>query len=293
MDANYSSKLLSNLDKKGAPLKTKIRNNYSDVVKMNRGHSWEAHKGTACDFKMAPSDKTIREKDMTIIIILEMVSTIMMTLRLKQISKEKDLEFRFHPIEDSIYIPRKRKEFKEMEVEEIVDELKFGLETDMTDAGTATPRLSRAVKRYEDDDEGRCECIAETYFNEISKDKKRDKLIKKKIGKLFAAAMDFLERNKLSCKVYAWSRSQAPTFTNDMSKIQKEAILNRDVFPNFRIGVFTVIGCHENNMAENFMEEDVKITLNRLFSEDNDAFKVSKSNSLDYFAHLSLEKKKG
>ena len=244
------------------------------MVKLNRGNSWEAHKGTAHDFKMNASDKMIRESDLTIIIIMEMVSTIMMTLRLKQISTEKKMDFSFNPIKDSEYIPKPKKKYTDMCVEEVLDVLRYGLETEMADSGRTFPRLSKAVKRYEEDDEGRCECVVEDLFNMIYKDQKRVKLIKKKLGKIFAEAMAFLERNGLVCKIYAWSRSQAPIFNEDMGRDEKEAILNRDVFPNFRIGTFTIIGRYEDRMAENFMEENIKTTLNRLFDEDNDAYKV-------------------
>ena len=59
-----------------------------------------------------------------------------------------------------------------------------------------------------------------------------------------------------------------------MGRKEKEAILNRDVFPNFRIGILTTIGRYENDMIEKFMGEDIKDTLNKLFVEDNDAYKV-------------------
>ena len=250
------------------------------MVKINRGNSWEAHKGAAYDFKMNPSDKTIKESDMTIIIIMEMVSTIMMTLRLKQISQDKGMDFNFEPIQDSEYFPRKRKDFKDASIDEILDDLKFGLETDMSDSGLAVPRMSRTIKRQENDDEGRCECVMEDYFNGINKIAAKNKRFKKKVGKIFAAAMMFLARNGLECKVYAWSRSQAPSFKDEMKKEEKEAILNREIFPNFRIGLFTIIGAYENKMDKDFMEDDVETTLNRLFIEENDAYKVKiKKNS--------------
>ena len=185
------------------------------------------------------------------------------------------MNFKFSPIEESHYIPKKKKDYAEMELEEILDQLRYGLETDMTDSGEIVPRLSRLIKRHENDDEGRCECIVEDLFNQLYESKRRTKRIKKKIGKIFAEAMAFLNRYGLVCNIYAWSRSQAPVFKDNMDKKEKEAILNREVFPNFRIGLFTTIGRYEDETAEKFMTNDVKDTLNKLFAENNDAYKVT------------------
>ena len=86
--------------------------------------------------------------------------------------------------------------------------------------------------------------------------------------------MQLLNRNGLTCKIYMWRKSQAPTFKPGMTIKEKEDILNRKVYPNFRLGMYTAIGTYVNETEEKRMDDDKMSTMNILYNESKNAHKA-------------------
>ena len=144
----------------------------------------------------------IKNDDMHVLIILKLASTIMMTLRMKQIAAKSEMKFQFPPIKIQNWILRERKEFGEMGIEEALDSIIYGIDTETCDSWETTPRTTSKVTATEADDEGRCERLLEIYFNQTCKDAEAKKRVKKKIGKLFNYIIQFVARNELVAQTY-------------------------------------------------------------------------------------------
>ena len=249
-------------------------NVYQDVVKTTVGDSWETHKSNVTDMMIKPGAINIKNGDMQIILIMKLAATTMMVLRMKQIAAKNEMDFQFPPIQVQYWELRKKKKFEDMQIEEALDAIIYGIDTETCDSWETTPRTSNQIKATNEDDEGRCERILEKYFNEAQHNAQTRKRVKKKIGKLFNYIIQFLTRNELVAQNYIWVRQQAPAFTNDTPLELKEKIMSKSIYPNFRIATFTVIGRYENEMVEKQMTRDLAKTLRKIHQTYQNAFQV-------------------
>ena len=247
------------------------------MVKTAIGDSWETHKSNVTDMMIHPRAINIKNRDMHVIIILKLASTIMMVLRMKQLAAKNEMKFQFPPIQVQNWELKPRKEFKDMSTEEALDTISYGIDTETADSWETTPRTSNRIKATDDDDEARTERILEKYFNEICEDKKARKKFTKKIGKLFNYIIQFLTRNELVAQTYMWVRQQAPTFTSNTPLEKKEEIINKKIFPNFRLATFTIIGRYEKESDEKQMTRELAKTLRKVHQAYQNAFQVQQT----------------
>ena len=221
-------------------------------MKPQHGEIWELFKHNNVEFLLAEQTMNISKTCVNAAIILQVASIICMALRLRQFTQKKKMKFDFKPLTDQNWPIRKRKQANEMNTFEMMDSIIYAIDSEVSDSFNASPRTSKMVRPNPQDDEGRCEIILESFYNDIIKaDKTTVKKFKKKLGKLFASCIYFIQSNNLTCELYSRQK-----FLTKEEVLAKNTIGRKDdMYPDYRMSVFTSLGYHKNEADGKLFEQ--------------------------------------
>ena len=211
----------------------------------------------------------ITRSDTSILIVLNVAATICMSLRLRQFTEKKKMNFNFPPLTNQNWPTNKRKRFDDMDEIEALDTIIYTIDAEQSESNKAEPRTSLLMRHITDDDEGICDYLASKYLDETCKaDKKFLKIYKRKIGRTFAACLDFIRRNNLRCKIFSKQ-------TNPVTNIPYYYLTNTtNQFPNYRISMFTSLGHYESKSDEDEMDKARTSVFSTIYSEEQETFEV-------------------
>ena len=227
---------------------------FSNITRLRQGRkSWEGHRITNHDLLMERNATNMTRRDLSVILILDLASAVLMIMRHKKLSKYND---DFFPLSaDSNYELLKPLNMKTKDPIEILKQLTMAVDCNISDGGNPTQRGGAFADEY-CDDEDRCRQITNHYYLFIANQpKKLNRSFFKHVGLLFAAILRMMEENNLTFIQQILNKQQARPFRDDMTVEEKEQILQRREYPNHRTSIVTCIGYYENTQDENLIKK--------------------------------------
>ena len=259
----------------GTPIRGRCLNTFSDVVKPSNSDCWSVMKNATHDIRLPDDALNMTRLDFNAALIFEITSTICMLLRLKQFTQRRNMDFTFMPLEDIHGTVRKRKDHKTMTTLEIMDNLIYAMNYEVSDGFEATPRQSLKVSSHEDD-EGLAEKCLEKFYTDINKSSpKTIKKFKKKLGRMFTSAICFIQRNGLVCKVYSWQKYMIPNLEYATSQKEKDDLIHDENIPNYRFSLLTTISFYTSTDQETRIDSKKKEAFARLYDNTFEILKVN------------------
>ena len=209
---------------------------------------------------------------MSVILILDLCSTIMMLLRNKRCSNAED---DYYPLINHDFFVKDDTNRETMDTNKILDQLKCAIDMENPDGGEPKPRNGRFDDWYWDDEQ-RAQSVINYYYKYVATTPKpNNKDFFKKTGKLFGAILKFLERNRIIAKQFIQSNQQARSFHSSMSNEERDMIMQRREFPNYRISLFTSLGYFTNVQEENLIKRITESMFRKQSIANRDAYKVT------------------
>ena len=251
-------------------------NSFSDFNKSRNNSSWEVQKNNITDLKLPTAAMNIKRSDASILIIYNIASTICMNLRLRQLTEKQNMDFKFPPLVNQHWPIHKRRRFEEINEFEALDAIIYSIDSELTESNEAKPRTSLIMRHNSEDDEGICDLLSSRYLDETCRSSKKYlKTYKKKVGRLFAASLDFIRRNRLTFKMFSRQTCplmKTPNYHTNFENIAQELSRKR---PNYRISILSVLGFYETKNDEDVMDKARREVFDAIYREEQAAFDVS------------------
>ena len=216
---------------------------FSNVSKLrNKSKAWESHRTANHEIMLPVQADNMTIGNLNVVAILELAATTLMTLRMKDISgREED----FYPLNDQNWhnksdLPEIESSFElttiinENDILTSIEKITKAIYFEYIDDGEPRSRNGSFSDNYHDDEAIARKIVNHFYDKIANQPKKNHKDFYRAIGNLFSTNLTMLKRNNLYFNIFLMSRSQAETFSEDMSNEQKEAIIRRETNPNHR-----------------------------------------------------------
>ena len=114
---------------------------FSNTTRLRQGRkSWEQHRLVNHDLLVPTAATSITRRDMSVILILDLCSAIMMLLRNKRCAKSDD---DYYPLSKQDFFIKNGRNQSTMDTNEILDQLKLAIEYEIPDGGESKPRNGR------------------------------------------------------------------------------------------------------------------------------------------------------
>ena len=249
-----------------------VKKVFSNLTKLRQGRkSWQQNRLSNHDLLIPACATNVTARDMSVMLIMEMSASVMMLLRNKRCSKDKD---DYYPLKSAEYFLKSKIDRDTMDTEMILDQLIMATKYELPDGGEPKPRQGAFCQHYPDDEQ-RSRSVLNFYFKFVCGVPKRNyQGVYKRIGKLFAEIIKFLERNRLVLKQFIQGNQQARRFNEQMTDPERENIIQRKEFPNQRNSIFTTIGFFENTQDEGLIKRISDNLFHKQSCMNRDAYKV-------------------
>ena len=279
----YILKGMANYQKLQPPIKGEVKKVFSNVTKLrNNSRSWESHRTANHNLMLNAQADNMSIGNMNVAIILELAAATLMTLRMKDISgKQED----FYPLNDKNWhnmldAPEIENSFelttivREDDILTAIEKITKSIKYEYVDDGEPRPRNGNFSDAYKDDEDLARKIMNHFYAVVVNEPKRKNRDFYRAIGNLFSENLLMLRRNHLYYNVFLMSRSQAETFSEDMTPEEKEAIIRRQVDPNHRNSFVTAIGFEENRTDERMITKLRDNILKKQAISNKNYFKV-------------------